>query len=206
MRPPAGRCLPERWRRHTNITNHQIPMQDLFQRILQDGKLALSLRSLRMSRKSSWCPRGLSQEKMASAGFGEQALRGSLNSLGFSNYDQYLRSSLWQGIRSRVLELNGPLCCLCREEHASEVRQTRYSHDAMSGQTLKMTQALCDGCYQNIEFNHKGKRRSALTGNGKFNDFSEILKNGGTLPWSLASVFADRLCQAIGEVEVCGNR
>lgn len=72
----------------------------------------------------------------------------SLSFLGFTSYEAYLTSPLWQTIRSRVFAAKGPLC-VC-ERPASQVHHMAYSLDVMSGHNLEPLIPICRGCHRRI--------------------------------------------------------
>lgn len=73
-----------------------------------------------------------------------------LNKLGFRNYAAYLRSPLWQSIRSRAFAQHGCVCLACRNAVAEVVHHTEYSLLTLSGQCIETLQPLCAACHDDI--------------------------------------------------------
>ena len=81
-----------------------------------------------------------------------------LSTLGFESYEQYLRSSLWQAIRKRVMERNGERCIACGKR-ATAVHHTRYDHATLTGKDIEGLFPVCDTCHDLAEFDQEGNKR-----------------------------------------------
>jgi len=90
--------------------------------------------------------------------------KNNLLKLGFSKYlDEYIRSTLWLGIRERVLDRDGRVCCKCGGE-ATQVHHTSYSMAALSGRDISTLVSICAFCHRNAEF-VRGKKVSLRVAN-----------------------------------------
>jgi hypothetical protein len=78
--------------------------------------------------------------------------------LGFSTYQEYLKSDLWKQIRAKVLLRDGGLCRLCGKP-ASCVHHQSYVLNVMSGERLDDLYSVCDPCHLLVEFASDGKKR-----------------------------------------------
>lgn len=83
----------------------------------------------------------------------------SVQSLGFEDYADYLRSELWAGIRRRVFERDKMRCRLCNGR-AAQVHHHRYDKATILGETLDYMAALCRSCHRYIEYDETGRKRS----------------------------------------------
>lgn len=99
---------------------------------------------------------------------------GVLLSLGFSSYQEYLSSELWQRIRTRVLvahrvspKIPGTECLLCPMD-ATEVHHSSYSRAVMEGRDLTKLIPLCRSCHQKIEYDRNGNKRTTKQAQSAF--------------------------------------
>ena len=94
----------------------------------------------------------------------------TLEWLGFDSYKQYLRSSLWKDIRSRLIkdEDNECVACCTKSLKSSQVQIHHYHYDELnlSGKSLDGLLVLCKSCHGKIEFFGKGMKRTLATANG----------------------------------------
>lgn len=81
----------------------------------------------------------------------------SLAILGFSSYRAYLRSPLWNEIRSTKLKKD-PYCYGCRRS-AQQVHHGNYGISVLSGDTGKDLWSVCKNCHKWIEFTKEGYKR-----------------------------------------------
>lgn len=86
--------------------------------------------------------------------------------LGFSSYDNYLRSNLWRRIRKRVLARDGGTC-LCCGEPAQHVHHTDYSIDVMSGECDAKLVSLCERCHNQAEYGPDWQKRTLKQANSR---------------------------------------
>lgn len=81
-----------------------------------------------------------------------------LSRLGFSTYQEYLKSDIWRDIRARAFKTHGYSCFLCGER-AFEIHHLRYHKNDLTGKRLKYLRPICRSCHQGIEF-EGGKKQS----------------------------------------------
>ena len=77
--------------------------------------------------------------------------------LGFSNYKDYLASSLWREIRQKVYKEKGNGCFLCGLP-ATELHHNRYHRNDLTGKKIKFINPVCRECHQSIEFQQDGSK------------------------------------------------
>ncbi len=82
------------------------------------------------------------------ASYGERD--GYLRQLGFSTYQAYLASPLWQEIRARKLAKHRR-CQLC-DRWASQVHHSKYTLQNLQGRSGKWLLSICGGCHLKVEF------------------------------------------------------
>lgn len=87
-----------------------------------------------------------------------------LRKLGYRSYKDYLSSSLWISIRSKILSTN--TVCACCNKQANTVHHRNYTEDTLTGKSSKALIALCRGCHYRIEFTN-GKKLSLAQANKK---------------------------------------
>jgi hypothetical protein len=98
-----------------------------------------------------------------------------LASMGFGDYDSYLRSDLWRSIRAAVLHRDDGCCRLCGMP-ATEVHHRLYDEATMRGHEIEMLVSICRTCHQKIEFTSSGKKIA-------FKKIEQVvLWNGGWMP------------------------
>ena len=78
----------------------------------------------------------------------------SLRKLGFTSYDDYLKSSLWQVIRRKIL-LPGTRCIACGKA-ATQVHHSRYAPQDLDGSQRTHLHPVCQGCHVQAEFTQEG--------------------------------------------------
>lgn len=83
----------------------------------------------------------------------------NLKTLGFPDYDTYLRSDLWFSVRDRVFREKGRACTMCGEP-ATCVHHNRYGLKDLRGRRLTWLEPLCNGCHRTIEYDATGKKHS----------------------------------------------
>ena len=76
-------------------------------------------------------------------------------------YADYLASSLWAGIRRRVMGRDKGQCQICAEK-VSAVHHQRYRKDNLLGRTLAHMFAICEECHRLIEFDANGQKQSPM--------------------------------------------
>ena len=109
------------------------------------------------------------------ATFASYCLRDTiLSRMGFSNYAEYLSSSLWRAIRNRAMKKAGKKCSVCGEP-ATEVHHRDYSEATLRGTDAGSLTCLCAVCHDLAEFDgdrktdHDGanSRITLFAGNSK---------------------------------------
>jgi|10_taG_2_1085330.scaffolds.fasta_scaffold17498_2 hypothetical protein len=85
----------------------------------------------------------------------------SFKKLGFNTYNEYLKSDLWIGIRSKVLKNAGYKCKVC-EHKATVVHHKCYFLPVMEGKRISSLIALCSSCHNKIEFDDEGNKIKKL--------------------------------------------
>jgi hypothetical protein len=80
--------------------------------------------------------------------------------LGFKNYRQYLRTSLWKEIRARKIALD-PNCYGCGRP-VEQVHHGRYHKENLTGINLKDLYSICRRCHKYCEFTRKGYKRDPI--------------------------------------------
>ena len=84
--------------------------------------------------------------------------------MGFASYPEYLKSSLWKKIRSRVIKENNRTCVQCGKR-ATQVHHTNYSLACLDGHDDSGLLSTCRNCHQNAEFDGDGKKRTLSQAN-----------------------------------------
>lgn len=102
-----------------------------------------------------------------------------LTILGFNSYQEYLKSPLWQKIRSRVLKRQKFKCQVCFNP-ANQVHHTRYHLNDLKGKKLKYLFAVCGSCHKEFEFTASGKKKNLNQANSKFQWLKTKDNNGTT--------------------------
>jgi len=86
----------------------------------------------------------------------------SAQSLGFTNYADYMASKKWERIRRRVLKRD---CrrCLCCSGTASQmyVHHRSYTQKVLAGEDDTQLASICEGCHEFIHWDESGKYRDA---------------------------------------------
>lgn len=86
--------------------------------------------------------------------------RKSLGELGYSSYEDYLSSGVWQEIRRKVLRRDRGRCRLCGSR-AFAVHHTSYSTQVLAGGDLSKLLSICNRCHAEIEFDDGRKLSEA---------------------------------------------
>mgnify|MGYP005817654803 FL=1 len=76
-----------------------------------------------------------------------------LEHMGFKSYKEYLKSNLWEAIRSKKM-CEQKKCLLCNHniEDNLIIHHYDYSRDTLEGKTLNALIVLCKRCHSSIEF------------------------------------------------------
>lgn len=82
----------------------------------------------------------------------------ALRTLGFKNYQQYLKSRLWKRIRRTVFSLKGRSCVICGRR-ATEIHHARYHLCDLAGEVLTYLHPICHNCHTFIEVAPDGVKR-----------------------------------------------
>ena len=78
-----------------------------------------------------------------------------LKSMGYSNYNHYLQSDLWNKIRTKVFARDQSICFGCGDR-ASQVHHANYNREVLKGKTLKELYSVCSECHSRIEYTSNG--------------------------------------------------
>lgn len=90
-------------------------------------------------------------EKMAYA-----ARNAALHELGFSSYQTYLYSAIWQDIRRKILTPSAR--CRACGKHATTVHHNRYRLEDLNGKCLDHLIPVCRRCHKLAEFTTNGEK------------------------------------------------
>lgn len=88
-------------------------------------------------------------------GLGKKQRNFVLQQYGYASYNDYLKSELWQSIRSQVLE-NAICVCGCGKV-ANQVHHRAYSEANLLGKTFRGLTPINRDCHFNIEFDEDRK-------------------------------------------------
>lgn len=80
----------------------------------------------------------------------------NLRKLGFTTYQDYLKSELWDNIRKRVFAEKGCKCHLCNR-YATEIHHNGYGIRVLEGKDIRALVPICRKCHSEIEFNNNKK-------------------------------------------------
>lgn len=94
-----------------------------------------------------------------------------LKDLGYSNYNDYLKSPLWQKIKHKLLSKQSK-CKVCFNQ-ATVLHHIKYNKETLLGETLEHLIPLCKFCHHYIEFDNKNNKETLNKTNNKL---SQILK------------------------------
>lgn len=96
-----------------------------------------------------------------------QSRDATLKELGFSSYAEYLNSSLWKQVRTKVFRVKGRSCHLCNG-YAGMVHHNRYHKNDLLGKNLSFLFPICAVCHERIEFSKRGKKLDLATAQSRF--------------------------------------
>ncbi|MGC2163136.1 MAG: hypothetical protein WA634_14585 [Silvibacterium sp.] len=77
--------------------------------------------------------------------------------LGFNDYEEYRRSSLWKKIKRRVKERDSNLCARC-ESKADLVHHRSYALEVLRGEDDEQLASVCEGCHNVIHFDDQSNK------------------------------------------------
>lgn len=80
-----------------------------------------------------------------------------LKEMGFSSYEEYRESELWDIIRKKVLSRDACFCRICGKR-GYEVHHFTYNEKILRGERPEVLITLCRECHQEIEFQGSKKR------------------------------------------------
>ena len=83
-----------------------------------------------------------------------------LKRIGFKSYAEYLKSALWNQIRTKVFLSKGTHCYLCIHRPATTIHHCRYSRADLLGKRMIGMFPLCNICHHEIEFKIDGSKCS----------------------------------------------
>lgn len=76
----------------------------------------------------------------------------------YMKYKDYLRSTLWRKIRSRVMQRDDYRCRSCGKR-ATQVHHMKYDQATMAGRELRWLLSLCGPCHEATTFDAVGRTR-----------------------------------------------
>ncbi len=80
-----------------------------------------------------------------------------LKTMGFENYEAYLRSELWQSIRRFVMNNSRAICKRCGSK-AHSIHHMSYERDVLEGRDTTPLVPVCRSCHNYAEVDHKGRK------------------------------------------------
>lgn len=87
----------------------------------------------------------------------------TLEKLGYSSYQEYLKSELWSRIRNEEINRYQGKCGLCQKKPAYTVHHHDYSKQALLGSDRNRLTPICKSCHRKIEFDSEGNKLFATT-------------------------------------------
>ena len=78
-------------------------------------------------------------------------LKNNLESMGFSSYDEFLKSEWWVMKREAIFEAKGKKCEICGSKYGIEIHHKTYEH--LGNEPLKDIMVVCHACHLKL---HKG--------------------------------------------------
>lgn len=100
-----------------------------------------------------------------------------LRALGFSSYQEYLRSPLWKELRRVAIDRAGGLCEVCGKR-GRDVHHRSYARSALSGDTNSLV-FLCRDCHKAAEYTETGRKVNHMTANRRLSKMAAA--NGRSL-------------------------
>ncbi len=82
----------------------------------------------------------------------------NLSKMGYTSYQQYLRSPLWKSIREK--KIKGDPCCYGCGRPAQQIHHSTYSLRVLIGEDSVGLWSVCKNCHFTIEFTKDGYKRS----------------------------------------------
>ncbi len=117
---------------------------------------------MKKHRDPKWLRKWKQKEKKAKVNWDSYAIRNkALESIGFSNYADYLASPLWQEIRKK--RLTSHPTCFCCDNTADVVHHRFYYKKLLLGDEESVNRdlfPLCNSCHYKVEFDGERKRSS----------------------------------------------
>lgn len=89
----------------------------------------------------------------------------NLRLLGFSDYQEYLRSDFWRVIRNTKLRMHSS-CWVCKKR-ATLVHHRSYDLSTLKGDSFGSLVSLCRGCHNAAHRNKRGKKQSLNESNNR---------------------------------------
>ena len=83
----------------------------------------------------------------------------NLRSIGFNSYREYCKSSLWQGIRARVIKRAGGRCERCSSTQCLQVHHRAYDPATLRGDTIDALTLVCRRCHCKAEQPNRSRHR-----------------------------------------------
>src|SRR3990167_300812 len=118
-------------------------------------------------------PDELAEKRRKAYGYRNRILR----SMGFNSYDAYLKSFLWQRIRSEQLQLK-PFCWACGGI-ATQIHHKKYFRRDLDGTRRRNLLSLCGNCHYGSEFRIKDGLKVSPAGANRVLRKKRLHKFGG---------------------------
>jgi len=101
-----------------------------------------------------------------------------INDLSEMDYQKYLRSAFWNGIKEWVLERDNNKCVICDRKNSKlcelEVHHRSYELEVLEGRNHEALVSLCPRCHELVEFYPDKRKRTCL--NEKEEKYLELRK------------------------------
>ncbi len=75
-----------------------------------------------------------------------------LRAMGYHDYDAYLQSDLWRGIRLAKIREEAAICWACGKAGCLQVHHSAYDRDTLDGKRPDRLFVVCDACHESAEF------------------------------------------------------
>ena len=80
-----------------------------------------------------------------------------LNEIGYTSYESYLCSNLWEDVKYKTYKLLGKCCFLC-DKPSTTLHHRKYTRVNLLGESTEWLSPLCYECHTLIECNDNGNK------------------------------------------------
>ena len=101
-----------------------------------------------------------------------------LQQLGYTNYQEYLASDLWESIRQTVLDRDKNKCWCC-QSFAYQVHHKSYSKSVLLGKNKRQLISVCTVCHKRAETTQSGVKVRLSVANARLVRFRRQYKRKG---------------------------